>query len=546
MTPDERHAPQRLAGCGYRHADAVRHLVLRIRPCAQAGDGNGDVHGDNNPARSAQQVLQALRQLRDARGWLCDQASALGPGVDLADRDGAIDIGLTLSGLRRLGLPPWIERAAGLSPAFRQGAAARAWRVGDSGPAAPGRWEDWAAGTPEHRVDLVISLHAASAARADALRGRIEALSGYGPAFETLACLDGARLPDPRDGGRSRGAVEHFGYRDGIARPVFYERRSPQGGPGRHPEAVALGELLLGHLDDVGANPWDFRDLPLQDATTMPPVLDEPQASLAEASDFFRGGSFGVLRKMRQDVATFDAQVREAATTLAGRIGFQRAMAASLADENARRLQAGLPERQAQDVAEAWIRAQFCGRWPSGAAMQPADGWFEPRPAAPDAARPGDAAPAEWRRPHASPVDGAAHRACPAHGSHIRRMNPRDDPVVPPRRRVVLRRGLPYGQRGEADVGLLGLFFCASIEDQFEHLLGAWAQQVPMGPDHAGRALDPLIGQHDDVDALLEIWLPDGGVMTARFDRPSVLTRGTLYLLYPARHGLDLICGARP
>lgn len=522
------HAPQRLVGCGYRRADAVRHLVLRIRPEVEPpGIGR------------ARRVLQALRELHDGTGPLCEHAPAPGPGIDLSGREGAIDIGLTLSGLRRLGVrPEWVERAAGRSEAFRQGAAARAWRVGDSGPAAPSCWEDWAAGTPGHRVDLVISLHAADAARADALRGRVEALSGYGLAFELLDCLAGGRLPVA--------GTEHFGYRDGIARPVFDERRSPHGGLGRHPEPVALGELLLGYLNDVGANPWDFRDLRVQDASGVQPALGEPHASLAEASDFYRGASFGVLRKMRQDVATFDDQVNQAVETLTAHTGFLDAMAASLAAENARRAQADQPPRDSRAVAQAWIRAQFCGRWPGGQPMQPGDGWFEPLPAPPGTARSPDAAGDEWRRRHAPPVDGAAHRACPAHGSHIRRMNPRDDPVVPPRRRVVQRRGLPYGQRGESDVGLLGLFFCASIEDQFEHLLGAWAQQVPMGPDHAGTARDPLIGQHDDASAALEIWLPDGAVMTARFDRPSVLTRGTLYLLYPARRGLDLICGERP
>ncbi|RZS54952.1 hypothetical protein [Sphaerotilus mobilis] len=544
MNLDDRHAPQRLAGCGYRRADAVRHLVLRIRD-EQGHDDSPALTG--RPARRVLNALRDLRGLRDAQGPLCDHASALAGGVDLATRDGAIDIGLTLSGLRRLGLPAaWVERAAGRSEAFRQGAAARAWRVGDGGPAAPSRWEDWARDDPARRVDLVLSLHAATAAQVEALRQRVEGLPAYALAFEPLACLAGERLPEPDGQGRSAVAVEHFGYRDGIARPVFVDRRSPQGGLGRHPEPVALGELLLGHLNEVGANPWDFRDLRWQDASQAPPPSEEPHVSLTEASDFFRGASFGVLRKMRQDVATFDAQVAEAANALSALGGFQRAMAAGLAPENARRLAAGLAARDAGAVAQAYIRAQFCGRWPGGSAMQPADGWFEPLPAPAGTSRQPDGARAEWQRPHAAPVDGAAHRACPAHGSHIRRMNPRDDPVVPPRRRVVLRRGLPYGRRGEADVGLLGLFFCASIEDQFEHLLGAWAQQVPMGTDHVGTARDPLIGQHDNAAALLEIWLPDGGVLSARFDRPSVLTRGTLYLLYPARFGLDTICGDRP
>ena len=90
--------------------------------------------------------------------------------------------------------------------------------------------------------------------------------------------------------------------------------------------------------------------------------------------------------------------------------------------------------------------------------------------------------------------------------------------------------------------GLLGLFFCASLEDQFEHLLGEWANKTPMGPDHRGRAKDPLIGQHDDPHATLH--LP--AAAPAQAQRlggltPFVSTRGTAYLLYLARPALQAL-----
>ncbi|MDP4301072.1 hypothetical protein [Leptothrix discophora] len=512
VSTDDPHAPQRLPGCGYRRAHAACHLVLQM------------CEGRRTEARA---MLKALRQMADAHGPLSGHASALAEGVELRGRDGAIDIGLTLRGLRQLGVSrEWIERSAARSDAWRQGPAARAWRLGDSGPAAPSHWEGWAA---DDQADLVLSLHGHSAAAVEALCERVVGQDGFDTVWVELGRLRAERLTEPAPAGR-----EHFGYRDGLSRPAWVERRTVDGGIGRHPQAVALGELLLGHLNDVGANPWDFRDLRVQDGDPSVDPRADPNPALDEARRFFLGASFGVLRKMRQDVGVFQAQVGQAARDLAARAGFRQAMDAQLATENAQRRRAGLAERDAAAVADVYIRAQFCGRWPSGHPMQARDGWFEPTGAL--------ALPDDAGRVHDLPAD-APHRGCPAFGSHVRRMNPRGDPVVPPRRRVVLRRGLPYGAHGDADVGLLGLFFCASIEDQFEHLLGAWAQQTPMGPDHVGTARDPLIGQHADATAPLEIWLPDGSAMTASLDRPSVLTQGTLYLLYLGRHGLDQVCG---
>ena len=61
-------------------------------------------------------------------------------------------------------------------------------------------------------------------------------------------------------------------------------------------------------------------------------------------------------------------------------------------------------------------------------------------------------------------------------------MNPRKDPIVPLSKRPLIRRGMPYGpkfdQEPDAPRGLLGLFFCASLEDQFEHLLIEWGSAI--------------------------------------------------------------------
>jgi hypothetical protein len=131
-------------------------------------------------------------------------------------------------------------------------------------------------------------------------------------------------------------------------------------------------------------------------------------------------------------------------------------------------------------------------------------------------------------------------------------MNPREDPVVPFLRRPLLRRGMAYGKpyvqndsAASADRGLLGLFFCSSIEDQFEHVVGNWAQDSPMGIPGQGPNQDPLIGSQDGLHNALKIPMLDD-----QFNRkdlhlqglkPFVKTTGTLYAFFPSRSTLKII-----
>jgi hypothetical protein len=133
-------------------------------------------------------------------------------------------------------------------------------------------------------------------------------------------------------------------------------------------------------------------------------------------------------------------------------------------------------------------------------------------------------------------------------------MNPRDDPVVPIRRRPILRRGMPYGPlydpKGGADNkkprGLLGLFFCASLEHQFEHLVGQWANDTPMGPNNRGNARDPLIGQNDPARHVYDIPLSDTATLALRGLEPFVTTKGTLYAFFPSLSAIKRLTDPPP
>lgn len=134
-------------------------------------------------------------------------------------------------------------------------------------------------------------------------------------------------------------------------------------------------------------------------------------------------------------------------------------------------------------------------------------------------------------------------RRCPV-GAHVRRANPREG-FGPERGRFfarhrMVRRGIPYGKPGDAEVGLLFQCLCASIARQFEFVQGQWLND--------GNALglagdrDPVAGSHPS---------EGGGHMNVPGDpsagRPLhvvadlprlVAVRGGAYLFVPSMAGL--------
>ncbi len=115
------------------------------------------------------------------------------------------------------------------------------------------------------------------------------------------------------------------------------------------------------------------------------------------------------------------------------------------------------------------------------------------------------------------------------------------------RSRALLRRGMPYVRcattaraTGKEERGFVGHFFCASIEDQFEHLVGQWGERVPLGSADRGRARDPLIGAHEYDDGDFEIPTDDPKAsLTVKGLKPFVRVVGTSYLFYPSLSTFD-------
>lgn len=386
-----------------------------------------------------------------------------------------VTLGFTWRGLQALGVPrPYLRTFARLAPAFAEGAPLRAARLGDSGPSSPTRWRP---GFDLEAAHVLLTLHGPPG-DIEQLASDLHACWGVG---EPLACVDtalGRRLGAP---GIQKGEWVHFGYRDGLTDAVIEDLgRSPHDSP--QVRLHRAGEFLLGHENDDDFNRFTLETAP------------------AKLRSFFHHGSFAAYRPMQQDIAGFEAFVDEAVQQIARG--------------------AALPV----PFSREWVKAKLCGRWPGGEAL-----------------RPGQRTPVanDFCVDFGGDVQG---RGCPF-AAHVRRMRPLDVDAHG-RTRPLLRRGMPYGEADWSaspapgvDRGLLGLFFCASLEDQFEHLLGQWANRRPLGSPDTGRAKDPLIGAHEEPVADLRLPM-DGGAVTLRGLRPWTRTLGTLYAWVPGRTAL--------
>lgn len=441
-------------------------------------------------AATARRFLQALV----TEGWI---EPANGRAVGRPAHPTPVSVGLTYPGLCTLGLN---ERHLGVlqerARAFYEGPHRRAAsRLADTGGSAPAYWDPRFHRTAAH---VLLAVHGASPAALDLAQRELQELAQG--AFDDAGWADPVvanhlkTVPGP--GGADRFTV-HFGFVDGVSKvgiKGLKERRSDVGAKVHEP-----GEFFLGYPNDEGYNPWSL-------SAELPPPHPAPDE--VPLADFFRNASFAALRDMRQDEKAFRSYTSKKAQELG--------------------------------VSPEYVQAKMLGRWPGGAVVRPEEQEPPVHTPAPSTIDAFDFS------------DDAKGLGCPF-GSHIRRMNPRTDPVVPFRRRPLIRRGMPYGpayveggegvedEKSPPARGLLGLFLCASLEDQFEHLVSEWGDASPMGTRNKGNGKDPIIGNHVNARALLDI--PMAGESLRQLDgmTPFITTRGTLYLFFPGLNALALM-----
>jgi Dyp-type peroxidase family len=401
---------------------------------------------------------------RDLKSWLTSVSEEVTLTSDLCGPDATAQgnavcrsIGLTAPGV--MVLSQVVGRTFSPFVAYYRGASARAAFLRDDGPSAPERWVFGGPTSPViHAVLLLAATHAALL-ESEAARQIVRAQeSGIDIAYrQDCSKLTGA-LSD----------CEHFGFRDGISQPILWHKNDVDLSSDA---ALPVGEFVLGH----------------------------PRADLAtrDCPSWMRNGSFQVIRRLRQDVASWRRQID--------------------------RLWHELGESEA--LSREVIAAKLVGRWASGT----------PLATAPEKDTGGSP---EAQFDFADDPEGFVTPRF----SHIRKMLPRVSGFPERRWRRIIRRGVPFGPPyddapEQSDRGLLFNAYMANIEEQFEFLIRSWANDPDFA--EAGDGPDPVIGR-----AAAPVTLRQRGKSSCPLQLGDhVTTTGNVYLFVPAGPALRLLVG---
>lgn len=231
--------------------DDIQSGVLRPRPTPYAATYIALRIHDRNAGRELIRRVNAV------------VTSAANPTSPLADT--WVSVALTYQGLRALGVPQ--ESLDSFAWEFRQGMAARAGELGDTGESSPENWER-PLGTPDVHVVLV-----AVSPNSERLEAVLE------PARQTYLELSGITAIWRQDCHALPTETEPFGFRDGISHPAIEASGIP--GTNHKEQPLKAGEFVLGYRDELGG---------IQ--KTHPEILG-------------RNGTYVAFRKLHQRVAAF-------------------------------------------------------------------------------------------------------------------------------------------------------------------------------------------------------------------------------------------------
>jgi Dyp-type peroxidase family len=240
--------------------DDIQSGVLRPRPAPYAAAYLLFRIDDRAAGRA---LLGRIRPL------LASAAHAKSPAADTW-----LSVALTYRGLEALGVPQ--ESLDGFAWEFRQGMAARARALGDTGESAPEHWEK-----PLGTGDVHVVLVAVSPSTDE----RDQVLARAREVYDGLGGIAAIWRQDCHALGTGK---EHFGFRDSIGYPAIEGSDLP--GTNTREEPLKAGEFILGYPDETGALP----------STPSPEVLG-------------RNGTYVAFRKLHQRVSAFRTYLNESA-----------------------------------------------------------------------------------------------------------------------------------------------------------------------------------------------------------------------------------------
>lgn len=233
------------------------------------------------PAMTGRYEFLSFDDPAGGRAWLTGLLARVQSAADArATMDSSerwITLAFTWQGLRALGVPP--AALDSFPDEFREGMAARADILGDTGANHPDNWLGELAGQDLHAIAILFARTDAEHRRAtDAHRAHLARC----PGVRVLSYLDLNASP-PFDY-----AHDHFGFRDRLSQPVIEgSGEVPTPGSGA---PLKAGEFILGYPDEAGP----------------PHRLPQPEV-------LSRNGSYMAYRRLREHVGAFRDFLRESA-----------------------------------------------------------------------------------------------------------------------------------------------------------------------------------------------------------------------------------------
>ncbi|MFI7667070.1 Dyp-type peroxidase [Nocardia sp. NPDC049526] len=218
-----------------------------------------------------------------ARAWLTPLVDRVQSAADVRatmdSSDRWVTLAFTWRGLRALGVPE--ETLVTFPDEFREGMAARADILGDTGACSPDNWVGRLADDDLHAIAILFARTDAEHQRCTTEHHKLVArCSGV----RVLSFLDLNATP-PFDY-----AHDHFGFRDRLSQPVIAgSGEAPTPGSGA---ALQPGEFILGYPDEEG-----------------------PARALPQPEVLFRNGSYMAYRRLQEHVGAFRNYLREHADT---------------------------------------------------------------------------------------------------------------------------------------------------------------------------------------------------------------------------------------